>query len=157
MILIIYDSVFGNTLKIANAIVDELQLNRVEAKLLHVPEVTPEDIMTADRIVFGSPTRAFRPTEPMIGLLKQIGKSMNGKKVACFDTRVEVERVKSKLLSQMIHWFGYANDYFIKKFKAFGAVMFTEPASFFVKDSAGPLVEMALSDAIGFAERLMKE
>lgn len=156
MILLIYDSVFGNTLKIANEIVAQLRLEKKEPLLRHVKEVTPEDIEKADLILFGSPTRAFRPTEPMISLLKQIGKTLAGKKVTCFDTRIDTASVNSKFLLQMVRWFGYANDYFVKQFKRYGALLLQEPASFFVKDSAGPLVETALSQAIEFAERIIK-
>ena len=156
MILLIYDSVFGNTLKIANEIVNQLRIEHKVPLLRHVNDLTPEDITNADLILFGSPTRAFRPSVPMMTLLKHVGKSLASKKVTCFDTRIDTSTIQSKFLHQMVRWFGYANDYFVKQFKRFGALLITEPAYFFVKDSAGPLAEMALSQAIEFAERIAK-
>ncbi len=60
--LLIYDSVFGNTEKIARAIADGLAA-QASVETLRPEQVDPEQLTGWDLLVVGSPTRGFRPTE----------------------------------------------------------------------------------------------
>jgi flavodoxin len=60
-ILIIYDSVFGNTQKIARAIGAALG-SQENVETLRVSAVKPEQLAELKLLIAGSPTRQFRPT-----------------------------------------------------------------------------------------------
>ncbi len=60
-VLIIYDSVFGNTEKIAQAMGAALA-PQAEITTLRIGEVKPEHLAGLDVLLVGSPTRAFSPT-----------------------------------------------------------------------------------------------
>jgi flavodoxin len=55
--LIVYDSVFGNTAKVAQAMAEALQTSAVP-----VSRVTADMLRGVDLLIVGSPTRSFRPT-----------------------------------------------------------------------------------------------
>ncbi len=63
-ILVIYDSVFGNTEKIAQSVAGGLA-ERGEVKLMSIKDATPQKLADAGLVVVGSPTRGFRPTKGM--------------------------------------------------------------------------------------------
>jgi flavodoxin len=60
--LVVYDSVFGNTEKVALKIGEELG-----AETIKVSEVSYAQLIGLDCLVVGSPTRAFNPTRARIG------------------------------------------------------------------------------------------
>ena len=106
--LVIYDSVFGNTEKIAQAIAEGLGSNR-EVVLLPVGAVTTDQLAGYDLLVFGSPTRGFRPTEALGALLKGIPpKALQGVKVAAFDTRFKADELESAGVRFIVKTGGYA-------------------------------------------------
>ncbi len=59
--LIIYESFFGNTEKIAQAISEGLGAS-MNVEVCKVGDVKPEQIENADLLIVGSATRAFRPS-----------------------------------------------------------------------------------------------
>jgi len=63
-IAIVYDSVFGNTRKVAAAIAARLEATH-NVRLLTVQEAHDLNPSEIDLLIVGSPTRGFRPT-PMI-------------------------------------------------------------------------------------------
>lgn len=63
--LVIYDSVFGNTEKVAQAIAAALGTQAVP-----VSQVEAGQMQGLDLLVAGSPTRKFSPTEGISKLLK---------------------------------------------------------------------------------------
>ena len=69
-ILVIYDSVFGNTEKIAQAIATMLGTQAVP-----VSQVDAGQLHDLDLLVVGSPTRGFRPTEGISKLLSGLPKN----------------------------------------------------------------------------------
>ena len=68
-ILIVYDSVFGNTEKVALAMA-EAMTDQVAVK--RVGESSAVDLQGIDLLVVGSPTRGFRPTEGVNLFLKSL-------------------------------------------------------------------------------------
>ena len=86
--LVIYDSQFGNTAKIAHAIGEALRAYG-DVAVLRVSEVRPEHWAGAGLVVVGSPTQRFRPLPSITQLLAGIPpRGLAGVKVAAFDTRV---------------------------------------------------------------------
>jgi flavodoxin len=103
--LVLYDSVFGNTEKIAQAIGAALG----ETPVLRVGDVKMEQLSGINLLLVGSPTRGFRPTEATTQFLKNIPHdALKGVRAAAFDTRMVVEEVGSPILSVFTRIFGCA-------------------------------------------------
>ncbi|MGB7595434.1 MAG: flavodoxin family protein [Erysipelotrichaceae bacterium] len=150
--LVIYDSVFGNTKMIAEAIT--LGLNE-DAKALHVSEAT-KDFEGIGLLIVGSPTRGFRPTPAITAFLKSIpaGK-LDGIKIAAFDTRMDIKKVNNKFLTFMVKLSGYAVEKIEKQLIAKGGTSLgTE--WFCVSASEGPLLEGETDRAASWAGGLVK-
>jgi flavodoxin len=89
--LVVYDSVFGNTEKVAQAMGQALG-SQAEVQTLRVGDVKPEHLAGLDALIVGSPTRAFSPTPAIKNWLKSLpSNSLKGVKVAAFDTRIKEE------------------------------------------------------------------
>ena len=93
--LIIYDSVFGNTEKVAKAISKAFAK---EVEIAKVSEVKIEQLCGLNLLIVGSPTRAFRPTKELTAFLREIPEnSLKKVRIAAFDTRVDVKELNNKL------------------------------------------------------------
>ncbi len=151
-VLIIYDSGFGNTEKVALAVCNSLgALGDVAA--VKVGEVKPEQLQNLDLLIIGSPTRAFRPTPAIQKYLKALPKdALNGVKVAAFDTRISMEDTNSGFLKFMVNIFGYAAKPISEQLKNKGGELSSPPEGFFVKDTEGPLKEGELERAAAWAK-----
>jgi flavodoxin len=154
-VLVIYDSVFGNTEKIAQAIANALR-PKVGVELLQAGTLTPAQLLGSDLLIVGSPTRGFRPTEAVAALLKGIGaKALGGLKVAAFDTRLEADQVKSAATRFVIETGGYAAKRIADSLKKAGGTLVVPPEGFFVEDTEGPLKLGELERAAKWAATLM--
>ena len=139
--LIIYDSVFGNTKKIAE-IMGETLKEKGQTYVLHVNDVTPAKLTEVNLVIIGSPTRAFNPTKSIRQLLKSLPREgLKGVEVAVFDTRMCLEDLNSRILELFVRVLGYAAEkieaWSVKK----GAVLILKHEGFFVHDAEGPLRE----------------
>ena len=95
--LVVYDSYFGNTEKIARAIRDALGSGD-DAELVKIGEMSLDRLEGLNVLIVGSPTRGFRPTKAVTDFLKEIPEGgLSGVRVAGFDTRVSLERVEKML------------------------------------------------------------
>ncbi len=129
--LIIYDSKFGNTEKIAEAIAEKLS-SYGQAKTVLAGKADPQELGNTDILIIGSPTQAWRPTEPVQSFIKNIPEeTLNGMHVAGFDTRFK----KTRLLT------GSAARIITKRLEKKGADIIIPPESFFVSGMEGPLIE----------------
>lgn len=134
--IVIYDSAFGNTRKIAEAIYKGLE-GEVWLKLIE--EVDPEKIQTYDLVIVGSPTQGGRPTAGTMELLNKIREGqLKGVLVAAFDTRLSPgeQNILLRLLMRVI---GYAADKIAKILVNKGGKLIEEPQGFIVNDKEGPL------------------
>ena len=140
-ILILYDSFFGNTEQVAQAIGQALgSLGQVET--LRINQVTPDRLAGSALVVVGSPTRGFRPSEGVTKFLKSIpADGLKGIKVAAFDTRIHVKDVNNVVLTAFVKLFGYAAEPIAKKLVKKGGILVVPAEGFFVKGSEGPLKE----------------
>lgn len=155
-VLIVYESFFGNTEKIALAMDKALGAHNVET--VRASEVKPERLAGLDLLIVGSPTRAFRPTKAITDFLKGIPSGgLKGVRVAAFDTRIALEDTKSRFLRFVVGIFGYAakpiSDKLVKK----EGLLVIPPEGFFVKGSEGPLKEGELERAAGWARLAVKQ
>jgi flavodoxin I len=145
--LVIYDSFFGNTEKIAQAIGDALG-EPGDIAVLRVGDVKPEQLMTLEVLVVGSPTRGFKATPAIYDLIKNIPSSdLEGVKAAAFDTRIDVAGVNNFILTPLVKIFGYAAEPIAQRLSKKGAALAVPPAGFIVEESEGPLREGELERA----------
>ena len=153
--LIIYDSFFGNTEKIAQAIGQALGSQK-EVGIVRVGDLKPDQWMGLRLLVVGSPTRAFRPTPAINGFLGGIPRDdLKRVKVAAFDTRISPEDTGSAILRRLVKLFGYAAKPISNRLVKKGGELIVPPEGFFVKESKGPLKEGELERAADWARQIM--
>jgi flavodoxin I len=139
--LVIYDSVYGNTEKIARAIGGALS---GEVKVLRVSEISPSELGTFTLVIVGSPTNGGRPTTAVLDFLaKAPGSCLKGLDVAAFDTR---------LSTKWVGIFGYAAGKIGSNLKSRGSNLVVNPEGFFVKGTKGPLKDGESERAANWAK-----
>jgi flavodoxin len=149
--VLVYDSIFGNTEKIARAIGKALE-SQGEVELVRVGEAQPGQLHGFDLVIVGSPTRAFRPTPAIQKYLDGIpSASLKGIRVAAFDTRIDVQVKSPIILKVLAGIFGYAAKPIAEKLTKSGGVVTAPPEGFIVLDSEGPLKEGELERAAQWA------
>jgi flavodoxin len=159
--MVIYDSVFGNTAHIAQAIGDGFSNGPAapeDVELRKIGDVTPEQLVGLDVLIVGSPTRSFRPTPATSDFLKSIPKNaLKGVKVAAFDTRFTEEEIHSQgfLLSNLVNVFGYAAEPIGDRLKKKGGEPVMPPEGFYVDGTEGPLTEGELERAADWARQIL--
>jgi flavodoxin I len=155
-ILIIYDSVFGNTERIARSIGETIGSGS-SVEVLRPDDVKLEHMAGLRLLIVGSPTRAFRPTAPVKKFLKGIPRNgLLGVKVAAFDTRISAEDIKSSIGRFFVKRFGYAAGPVIKGLRKKGGEPVLPPEGFFVDGSEGPLKNGELERAADWARKIAK-
>ncbi len=87
-VLIIYDTLFGNTRKLALEIASGIQMHEdISTQVTHAKELESEDLSEYAGILFGGPTRAFRATRGAMNSIKwAIKRGLDGKVVSTFGT-----------------------------------------------------------------------
>jgi flavodoxin I len=150
-ISIIYDSYFGNTEKVANAIGDALAASE-EVRVVRISEFLPEHLQGIQLLIVGSPTRAFRPSDAIKSFLKGLSaRSLQGVIIAAFDTRVDITKVNSSILTFLVNIFGYAAQPIARGLQKKGGKLAAAPEGFYVKDKEGPLEDGELERASHWA------
>ena len=143
-VLVVYDSVYGNTEKIAQAIGGAIN---GDVKVVRAGEVSPSELESVDLLIVGAPTQGGRATPPVQDFLKKIPKSeVQGKNVAAFDTRIS---------AKWVGIFGYAAGKIGKNLKSKDANLVAPPEPFFVEGTQGPLKEGELERADRWARGLV--
>jgi flavodoxin I len=145
--LVVYDSVYGNTEIVAQAIGAAIP---GEVQVQRVGQVNAGELETVDLLIIGSPTHGSMPTEAVQGLLAKIGSpARGGAKVATFDTRLSwgfLER-----------WGGFAAPKMADTLKEKGWTLAGEPGGFFVKGlKKGPLKRGEADRATAWAKGLVE-
>jgi flavodoxin I len=134
--LIVYDSYFSNTEKVAKTIAEELK----STKIKNVKDFKPKDLKDIELLIVGSPTRAFNFSDNIKAFFSKLSNTeLKGKKVAAFDTRIDHKEVKPKILGFLMKIFGYASEKILKELVKRGGQEITEPGGFIVLDKEGPL------------------
>ena len=140
---VIYDSLHGNTEKIAQAIGHAVA---DAVPVLPAGDVTPSELGTFDLLIVGAPTHGGRPTQAVQDLLNRIPtSSIKGTRVAAFDTRVPARWVRI---------FGFAAPKIARKLQGMGATLIGQGEGFFVEATEGPLVAGELERAADWARHI---
>lgn len=155
--LIIYDSEYGNTRKIAEAIGQALE-GRLEVEIIHVKEVDEEQLADVGLLIVGSPTQRFNPTPGIDDFLKGVPpRVLQGVKVAAFDTRFTEEEIgKTPVLAFFVRIFGYAAKPMADKLVRKGGALTLPPEGFYVGGIEGPLLDGELERAAAWAETIVE-
>lgn len=87
-IIVVYESKFGNTRRVAETIVEGInEIVRAEAVLKEPDQIEPEEVLDYDLILIGSPNHYGGPTRGIREFIDGLGKiGLEGKLVAVFDT-----------------------------------------------------------------------
>lgn len=139
--LIIYDSNYGNTQRIANVIAKQLS-----TKAIAITDFSKEDSAGVGLLVVGSPINAWGPTAKISKFLKELASGeLEGIKVAAFDTRVKL----------FIH--GDAAGKIAKALEKAGGEVISKPQGFIVEGGEGPLKEGEVDRAIEWARSMITQ
>jgi len=154
--IILYESFFGNTRLIAEAIGKSLDYDN-DVQVLNVSEVIWNNIPKTELLIVGSATRGFRPCPATKLFLKSIPPNgLKEIKVAAFDTRISLPEIESKALRLMVKTGGYAAKHIVKALTEKGGYLIIPGEGFLVKSEKGPLVEGELVRAANWAEQIVK-
>lgn len=139
--LIIYDSLYGNTERIAKAVKDAFDSGH-ETTLLPVKDVDAGHLAGLDLLIAGSPTQGFRPTKLLQKFFSEIPRGgLKNVNIAAFDTRIAWQEIHLRVLKIMMRQFGYAANPIAKALVKKGGKLIIPPEGFFVKETEGPLKE----------------
>ena len=149
--VVIYDSLFGNTEKIAQAIGAGLS---GEVKVVRVGDANASELMAFDLLIVGSPVHGGRATPAIDALLRQFpAHALEGKGIAAFDTRFESEEqgFGLRLVMSVIR---YAAQRIAKELVKKGGRLVAEPEGFVVENKEGPLKQGELERASTWAKAI---
>ncbi|WP_224701126.1 flavodoxin family protein [Devosia aquimaris] len=155
-VLIVHDSIYGNTASIATAMAQALQHDytvRLEAvNPGHVPDLT-----NVDMLIVGSPTRGFRPTHSIQEVLEALPEAaLSGLRAAAFDTRLDLETIQPAPLRWVIEVGGYAAQTIERRLTTRGCHIVGEATGFLVLGTEGPLKDGELERAASWARAMVE-
>ena len=129
--LVVYDSVYGNTEKLAKALSVGLKSGGSDVDVMKVDAVKFDELGKFDLLCVGSPTQAWNASKPTKEFLEQLMKveSLRGKKAFAFGTKM-----KSRLA-------GDAGQKIESKLKDAGLTIARHSETAIVKGREGPLEE----------------
>lgn len=151
--LVVYDSAYGNTKEIAEAI--NLSLSRYgDSTVRQISQVKESGLGGIDLLVIGSPTQGGKPTKPTQHFINELPKELlRQTSVAIFDTRFEASEQKLPLRILM-KTIGYAATKMTKSIQQKGGKTIFEPQGFIVSNQEGPLNEGEIERASTWAAQL---
>ncbi len=140
--LVVYDSIYGNTKAIAEAVAGALGKG---TPAVSVDDLQEEILAGLDLLVAGSPIIAWRPSEKMGKFLAGLKRGqLAGMKAAAFDTRIKAA------IS------GDAAKKITKALVGAGAEVTGKPMGFHVKGREGPLAEGEVTRAVEWGMALVE-
>jgi flavodoxin I len=144
--LVVYDSMYGNTEKVARAIAAGIVGDVV---IKNVAQVVPADFEKVDLLFVGSPTQGGRPLKTTQAFIEGLSDStLKDLKTGVFDTRMKGNFPKL---------FGWAAKRMADSLKKKGAVILLNPDGFFVNGSKGPVVDGELERATAWGRQVVAE
>lgn len=142
--LLIYDSQYGNTERIAQSIAGALRAFG-QVRAIRVGSAQPADLQGSDLLIIASPTQGWKATPATQSFLKRLSREQfHGLAVATFDTRFQ----KARWLT------GSAAVQISKAFQKLGISPLAPPESFFVAGTEGPLLPGEVDRATTWAQLL---
>ncbi len=143
--MVVYDSTWGNTEKIAQAIASGIGAG---TKALKASSSEAKDLNEVGLLVLGSPILAGRPSAAMQAYVNWLsGAGPKNLSVATFDTRLTAKWVKI---------FGRASERIAETMKRKGSTLKGNPEGFYVTGPNGPLADGETERAIEWGKALSK-
>jgi flavodoxin len=142
--LVVYDSLYGNTKIIAQAIGDEIP---GEVQVLQAGEVNVSELGAYDLLIVGAPTHGSRPSDAVRDMLEKVQTpALKGTQVAAFDTRLTVK------LARVL---GFAAPRIAESLTKKGATLVGAAEGFFVMSAEGPLKGGEVERAAAWAKEIV--
>lgn len=154
-VLIVHDSIYGNTASIAKAMAEALRPDhdvRLEAvNPGHIP-----DLAGVELLIVGSPTRGFRPTPAIQEMLEALpDAAMAGLRAAAFDTRLDLDTIHPAPLRWVVEVGGYAGQTIERRLVDRGCTIAGAATGFLVLGTEGPLKAGEQERAAAWAQGLV--
>jgi len=148
--LIIYDSLHGNTKKIA----DSISKGFDNIKVISVENITLEDIKGINLLIVGSPTHGGTTKPSLLEFLNSIPLNyLKDVYITSFDTRFDEKKLKL-LLKLLVKTIGYAAIKISKILESKGGKLLIQPEGFFVDDTKGPITKGEEERAVKWGEEI---
>jgi len=126
--IVIYDTKFGNTEKIARALARGMEKQGVKVDCVKTDEVDIDKLVEYDLLAVGAPTHVRGVSKPMKALLEKLKSvDIKGKKAFAFDTKLKS------------WWAGSAGKRIEKTLKRLGMSIVKPHSSAIVTGNEGPL------------------
>lgn len=152
--LIIYDSLYGNTRAIAEAVNQHIF---GDSEVLNVRDVENVAWQDLDLLFVGSPTHGGRPSPLIRDFLAALPTdSLTDVRVAAFDTSVPAAGA-NYLTRLAISLLGYAARHILDGLEQKGGTIIAEPEHFFVLDKEGPLQEGEIERATRWGKEVSEQ
>ncbi len=149
--IVIYDSLYGNTKAIAEAIGKALG---PDAMVSNVKDTIPAMTRGAGLVIVGAPTHGGRPSQDMKAFLGNIpAESLRDVRVAAFDTHSSVEN-QGAFVKMLVGFLGTAAKHILKELEKRGGIAAAAPEGFIVEGKEGPLQEGELERAAAWATEI---
>ena len=153
--LIVYDSKFGNTEKIARAIGDAIT-PLGEAQVVKTSDAKAAELSSIDFLIVGSPTHAGGATRATKEFLRRIpANALKNVRVASFDTRFSAKD-KGVGARIVLGIFRYAAGRIATILEYKGGYLAVEPKGFIVENGEGPLKKGELERAATWAKKIVE-
>jgi flavodoxin len=144
--LVIYDSVYGNTQKIAEAIADVFE-HYGPVRMIPASNANPSHLQGIGLLAIGGPTQAHGASPAIKELLEILSPAQLAElSIVAFDTRIPIFRWLS----------GSAAESIEGKVQYYNAELIQPPESFFVEGRGGPLKEGEVERAVEWARMIME-
>jgi flavodoxin len=149
--LVIYDSAYGNTAKIAQAIAAALPGG---AGVHRIGEIAPSSLARAGLVIVGSPTQGGRATQALQDWLAAVpAEKLAGVDVAAFDTRIAAAE-QGFALRLLMGVIGYAAPRILKTLEEKGGIAIAPAEGFIVEGKEGPVARGELDRAGAWARTI---
>jgi len=166
-VLVVYESMFGNTATVARAIAEGCSDAGALVALHHVSEVDPHTVDDYDLVVAGAPTHAWSLPRPSSReeAVRQGAPAASGtglrEWIAEVDPRVGARPAFAVFDSRIgtgtaRHFTGSAARRAARDLRARHRVLAEDPASFFVEGASGPLLPGEVVRAHAWGSRLAR-
>jgi flavodoxin len=141
-VLVVYDTVHGNTQQVAEAIAEGLR-TAGDVAVKKMQEAGPDDVGATDLLVVGSPTHAWNMSSATKQFFSRLGDARrDGKAAASFDTKFE-QRLAGSAAGKMA-----------RALRRLGFRLVSKPENFYVAGMQGPLKPGELERARDFGASL---
>lgn len=154
-VFIVYDSSYGNTTSIAQALAEAVRPPH-SVIVTNIDKAKTTDLLSADLIIAGSPTQGGRPTKRLHSFIDDLpANSLTGKYITAFDTRFAITK-HGLALRLLMRTIGFAAPHLFFGLKAKGGIPAHQPEGFIVDDNEGPLQQGELERAAEWMKNILR-